>query len=96
MATSVQEKPQERTVRVVGLDGQRAVDLTAPADRTIGELLEGLVPKLRLPSFDSNGQPLSWAAMHQEEARRLLPQEVIGECLEEHDTVRLVPDIEAG
>ena len=78
-----------QTVVNVGID---------PGDRemSVGELLDGLVPRMKLPRLGSGGRPLTYHARLEREGRHLHATEVVGEALQSKDRLMIQPTIEAG
>ena len=67
-----------------------------PMDFTVGEVLDGLVPRMQLPRKDSNGRPLTYHARLEREGRHLNRSERVGDALLPSDRVVLQPNIDAG
>jgi len=63
---------------------------------TVGELIEGLLPALRLPDKDVEGRPLTYHARLEREGRHLHASEIVSYALETGDRVVLQPNIDAG
>jgi len=63
---------------------------------TIGELIDDIVPKMELPSNDSNGRPQIYQAYLEREGRHLNSTELIEEVLAPDDELVLNPEIQAG
>jgi hypothetical protein len=77
--------------------GQKLLDVDdAPVDSTIGEFIEGLVPRMNLPRLDSGGRSLRYHALLDREGRHLHASETVGEALQPNDRLVLQPDIDAG
>ncbi len=78
-----------QTVVNVGID---------PGDRemSVGELLDSLVPRMKLPRLGSGGRPLTYHARLEREGRHLHATEVVGEALQSKDRLMIQPTIEAG
>ena len=83
-------------LRVSDVIGQRPVDVKAPTDATIGELIEGLLPRMNLPASDSGGRALSYQALLDRDGRHLHASELVGDSLQPHDRLVLQPEINAG
>jgi hypothetical protein len=64
-------------------------------DRTVGELLDRLLPRLDLPT-QADDRPLLYGARLQREGRQLHRSERLGDALQEDDELLLAPTIEAG
>jgi hypothetical protein len=67
-----------------------------PADSTVGDMLDGLVPRMQLPRKDSGGQPLAYHARLEREGRHLHRSEIVGDALKPSDRVVIQPEINAG
>lgn len=65
-------------------------------EMTVGELVEGLVPKMELPGKDAVGRPVSYHARSDREGRHLHASELVGDVLEPGDHLVLQPYIQAG
>lgn len=78
-----------QTVVNVGID---------PGDRemSVGELLDGLVPRMKLPRLGNGGRPLTYHARLEREGRHLHATETVGETLKSADRITIQPSIEAG
>ncbi len=77
--------------------GQRLVDIKdVPTDATIGELVDGLLPRMNLPRDDNGGRPLTYHARLEREGRHLHASELVGETLQPNDRLVLQPEINAG
>ena len=78
-----------QTVVNVGID---------PGDRemSVGELLDALVPRMKLPRRGNGGRPLTYHARLDREGRHLHATEVVGEVLQPKDRIMIQPTIEAG
>ena len=84
-------------IRATDVTRQRAVDVKdVPTDATIGELIEGLLPRMNLPRDNNGGQPLTYTALLDREGRHLHASEIVGETLMPNDKVVLQPEIIAG
>ena len=78
-------------IRVSDVTGQNQVAIDElPSDSTIGEMLEGLVPQMRLPRNDSNGRPLTYHARLEREGRHLNRSERVSEALKESDRLTAI------
>ena len=74
---------------------QVAVD-DLPIDMTVGQAVDGLVPRMQLPRTDSTGRPLTYHARLEREGRHLNRSELVGDALQPNDRVVLQPNIDAG
>ena len=91
---------QRATLNITASDvsGQRRVQVReVSADSSVGELLDGLIPRL-LPGRRPNGQdePLHVEARLEREGRHLHRSERVGDALETDDHLVLHPAIMAG
>ncbi len=79
------------------VSGQRRVNVRGVSpDSTVGELVKGLLERMRLPRNDSGGRPLTYHARLEREGRHLNGSETVGQALQEGDQVVLQPNIDAG
>jgi hypothetical protein len=79
--------------------GQTVVNVGIQAgDRSmsVGELLDSLVPRMKLPRLGNGGRPLTYHARLEREGRHLHATEVVGEALLPKDRIMIQPTIEAG
>jgi hypothetical protein len=79
--------------------GQNVVNIAIdPGDRemSVGELLDALVPRMKLPQLGNGGRPLTYHARLEREGRHLHATEVVGEALQPSDRIMIQPTIEAG
>ena len=87
---------QAFTFQASDVSGQKLVNVKdVPAEYTIGELIEGLLPRMDLPANDS-GRPVTYHALLDREGRHLNATERVGEALRENDKIVLQPNIDAG
>jgi len=90
-------QPLTVPIRVSDVTGQKSVDVkNVPRDATIGELIEGLLPRMNMPRNDSGGRMLNYQARLDREGRHLHSSEIVGDALEANDRVTLQPEINAG
>jgi proteasome lid subunit RPN8/RPN11 len=86
-----------KQIRVSDVSGQNQVLVDeVPSDTTIGEFLDELVPRMKLPRKDSGGHPLTYHARLEREGRHLNRSERVSESLLESDRLTLQPNIDAG
>ena len=81
------------------LSGQRFDISQAPADASVGEVVQSLVRLLSLTQLDADGQPIAYEARLERggsEGVLLRPADRVGDVLKEADRVRVQPSIEAG
>ena len=84
-------------IRVSDVTGQKSVDVKdVPRDATIGELIEGLLPRMNMPRNDNGGRTLAYQARLDRDGRHLHSSEVVGDTLEANDRLVLQPEINAG
>lgn len=84
-------------IRVSDVTGQKSVDVKdVPRDATIGELIEGLLPRMNMPRNDNGGRTLAYQARLDRDGRHLHSSEVVGDALEANDRLTLQPEINAG
>lgn len=83
---NVSDVSGQRTVKATGISGQF----------TVGELVRALLAKMGLARHDNAGNPLSYRARLEREARHLRESEIVGEALRPEDRIVLQPNIDAG
>jgi len=89
--------PLKVGIHASDVTGQNQVEVDdLPIDSTVGEVLDGLVPRMRLPRNDSGGRPLTYHARLEREGRHLNRSERVGDALQPNDRVVLQPNIDAG
>ena len=89
--------PLKIGIRASDVTGQNQVDVDElPTDLTVGEALDGLVPRMNLPRSDSTGRPLTYHARLEREGRHLNRSERVGAALQSNDRLVLQPNIDAG
>lgn len=86
---------EEMTLVVEDFTGQVRHKATGvPRDATLGELLESLASRLRLPENDSQGRPVSYAA--RAHGASLNESDRVGDVLEDNEVVTLTQNVTAG
>ena len=84
-------------IKVSDVSGQRVAEVPeVPADSTVGELIAGLLPQMRLPEHDALGRDLVYHARLEREGRHLHASEVVGDAVRPGDRLTLLPNIDAG
>jgi hypothetical protein len=84
-------------LRVSDASGQKMVEVPElENDITVGELIEGLLPVMKLPQNDAGGRPLVYHARLEREGRHLHVSELVGDALAPGDRLTLLPNIDAG
>ena len=84
-------------ISVADVSGQNVVRAAGVSPgATVGELVQGLVPKMNLPESDAEGRKMSYHVRLERLGRHLHPSEVVGDVLEEDDRITLQPNIMAG
>ena len=84
-------------LRVQDVTGQKMASVSdISPDSTVGELIDGVLAKMRLPDTDSEGRPLSYQARLEREGRHLHASEIVGDAMQTDDEVVLLPDVDAG
>jgi len=88
---------QPLDISATDVTGQNEVRVNSlDREMTVGELLEALVPRMKLPQLGNGGRPLSYQARLEREGRHLHASEVVGDALQPSDRIMLQPTIEAG
>ena len=85
-AVNVQDVSGQKKVRAAGIS----------PDMTVGELVQGLIPQMRLSGSDGDGRPVSYHVRSDREGRHLRQNELVGDVLEPDDDIVLQPNIQAG
>ena len=67
-----------------------------PAESSVGDLVDGLLPRLRLNQLDRSGMPVQYEARLQREERHLHRSERVGDALQPDDHLVLHPRVVAG
>jgi hypothetical protein len=84
-------------INVADVSGQNVVKAAGLSPgATIGELVQGLIPKMNLPVVDPEGRKISYHVRLDKAGRHLHPTEIVGDVLEEDDQITLQPNIMAG
>ena len=84
------------TINVSDVSGQKAFKARRiDPEGTVGELVDGLVPRLDLVGQVA-GIPLPYTARLDREGRHLNRSERIGDALQQEDRIVLAPSIDAG
>ncbi len=87
----------ETAYEVSDITGQKVLAVSNVADEaTIGELIQELLVRMRLPSNDAAGRPLSYHARLDREGRHLQGAERVRESLKPGDRIVLQPNVDAG
>ena len=84
-------------ITVSDVSGQTLVRAAGVSpNSTVGELVQGLVPKMELPTADPEGRRLSYHVRLEREGRHLHASEIVGDVLQPNDQIILQPNIMAG
>ena len=90
-------RPTTISLNVSDVSGQRRSSVRGvPYDSTVGELVDGLLPRMNLSRRDNGGQSVSYHALLEREGRHLNRSEIVGETIWPGDTLVLQPEIVAG
>ena len=82
---------------VSDVTGQKVLAISGvPKDSTIGDLVRGLIGRMRLPANDGEGRPLTYHARSDREGRHLLGSERVADAVLPGDRVVLQPNVDAG
>jgi hypothetical protein len=85
------------SLTVSDVSGQKVFRVPrAPAEATVGELVQSLLSQMHLPAHDPQGQPLAYQARLEREGRHLNAAERVGDALATGDALTLQPNIDAG
>ena len=92
-ATAVMESEFD----VSDVSGQRNLTVSKlPIDATVGELIQVLIGRMRLPANDAAGRPLTYHARLDREGRHLQGTERVSTAVLPGDKVTLQPNVDAG
>lgn len=87
----------ESGFEVSDVTGQKVLAVSGVADDvTIGELIQELLGRMRLPANDAAGRPLSYHARLDREGRHLQSAEQVGASVKPGDRIVLQPNVDAG
>jgi hypothetical protein len=87
----------DREFEVTDVSGQKVMGVKGvPVDATVGELIDGLLDRMRLPANDSGGRPLTYHARLDREGRHLQGTERVAEAVQTGDRLVLQPNVDAG
>jgi hypothetical protein len=92
-------KPRKLDILASDVTGQTVVNVGIDAgdrEMSVGELLDAIVPRMKLPRLGNGGRPLTYHARLDREGRHLHATEVVGEVLRPQDRIMIQPTIEAG
>ena len=88
---------QKLTIRARDITGQKRVRIRdIPIEYSVGDVVDGLLPRMNLNRFDPSGSPVRFEARLEREGRHLNRAELIGQALLDEDEVVLHPRITAG
>ena len=83
-------------VLVRDISGQKRSRVSGiPRDATVEELVEGLVASLQLRTSGLHGEPLTYQARLDREARHLQPSERVADAIREEDEIVLIRNVDA-
>ena len=87
----------ETGFEVSDVTGQKVLAVSRVADDvTVSELIQELLAKMRLPTNDAAGRPLSYHARLDREGRHLQGPEHVRESVKPGDRIVLQPNVDAG
>jgi hypothetical protein len=85
------------SLRASDVTGQKSVNVRdVPTDHSLGEVLDGLLPRMNLNRLDRSGQPIQYDIRLDREGRHLHRTELVGDALQPDDHLTLHPRIMAG
>jgi hypothetical protein len=89
------ERP--RSITASDVTRQRRAGISnVPVNSSVGELLEVLLPRMRLNQQGHDGNPIQYQAHLEREARHLHPTERVGDVLQDKDHLVIHPRVTAG
>lgn len=87
----------ETAFDVSDVSGQKVLRVSnVPIDATVGELVQGLVGRMRLPVNDAGGRVLTYHARLDREGRHLQGSERVATAVLTDDRIVLQPNVDAG
>ncbi len=87
----------ELKLQIQDVTGQKAKLVSGiQPDTTVGELIDGVLVRMKLPETDSEGRPISYFGRLEREGRHLHRTEIIGDAVQTDDRITLLPNVEAG
>ena len=91
-------KSNHIALQATDVSGQKVLNVTnVSGDSTVGELVQALLSKMKLPKNDVSGHPLTYHALLEREGRHLHASEPLNQALKPSgDRVVLQPNIDAG
>lgn len=93
----VKLKESIHNLSAADVTGQKLVRLhDVKASCSVGEMLDGMLPRMRLHQVDHNGNPVQYEVRLEREGRHLHRSERVGDVLEEADHLVVHPRIVAG
>ena len=85
------------SIRASDVTGQKSVAVRdIPTDHSVGEVLDGLLPRMNLNRLDRGGNSIQYDVRLDREGRHLHRSELVGDVLQPDDHVTLHPRIMAG
>jgi len=94
MATAAVSELKLHVKDVTGQKAKMVSDIRPEA--TVGELIDGVLARMRLPENDSLGRPISYSGRLEREGRHLHRTEIVGDAVQADDQITLLPSVEAG
>lgn len=79
---------------ITGQKRFRARDI--PGDYSVADVIDVLLPRMRMNQLDQSGSPIPYEARLDREGRHLNRSEIVGDVLRNEDEVVLHPRIMAG
>lgn len=87
----------ESGFEVSDVSGQKILSVSnVPVDATVGEVVHGLISRMRLPANDAGGRPLTYHARLDREGRHLQGAERVSAAVLPGDRIVLQPNVDAG
>lgn len=84
-------------LEVSDVTGQKVQNISRLApDASVGDIVDGLLDRMRLPKNDVSGRPLTYHARLEREGRHLHASERAADALQTGDRLVLQPNIDAG
>jgi len=84
------------TIHATDVTGQRRVAVEIDRGSTVADLLRGTSSRMNLYEEDEEQRRVTWYARDEKRGVALRPSQVVGEALQDQDTVRVQPEVSAG
>jgi hypothetical protein len=95
--TMTATRPRSIPITARDVTRQKAVNIPElPTDATVSELIDVLVPRLKLATTDGSGSPVNYYARNDRTGDHLHGADLVSESLQADDEISLSPEVTAG